>query len=435
MSVKLFLTQKISDILRSSPKEDPTLNGLRALCVLSIMFFHVFLLTQIVLQNSEAFLSFFSSLPNYLSFALALDKSVDAFFLLSAYLLTSQLLIEHRTTGKINFQTFFIRRAFRIIPVFFLALIFYYCAPAVNIPGVSAPNLLSNLLFIANFNSSNVIPVGWSLDIEVQFYIALPFILLFFLYFKKYTSFLLIIFLLCSLALRYLVILNNPLYYQFSPVEIIRSLETNLAPFVDGLYIYQNTLSRFGPLVLGIAWAYMNQSQRIEKFIKSFPKILVNTLFLFFLVLLISSLNFPTYNVSSWLNTNFNSSLNFWLLLIHRYVFSIAVIGLMIIIYFKNMKFTFQSISYKFLSLKFWNLLAKLSYPIYLFHIPCLLAGYALVLGSFNFEHVVELKLSQCLAAFVLGFFICLPLSFVIHILLEKPCLQWGKKLTLKKAS
>ena len=150
----------------------PSLDGIRAIAVVSVLVYHL-----------DA-----SWLPGgYLG--------VDIFFVMSGYLITSLLIIEHRGKGRISLTDFWARRVRRLLPalaVMIVGVAIYYSAFAADLELVGLRgDLLSALFYVANwrFISSGqsyfeqyvgVSPVRhtWSLAIEEQFYLVWPIITL-----------------------------------------------------------------------------------------------------------------------------------------------------------------------------------------------------------------------------------------------------------------
>ena len=106
---------------------------------------------------------------------------VQVFFVLSGFLITFLLLKEHETTQKINIKHFYLRRALRIWPLYYLVLIFgIFVLPNVSdIFGFCGNHLLS-LSFLNNldlhrecFNTPNI-EIAWSVAIEEQYYLVWP---------------------------------------------------------------------------------------------------------------------------------------------------------------------------------------------------------------------------------------------------------------------
>jgi peptidoglycan/LPS O-acetylase OafA/YrhL len=107
---------------------------------------------------------------------------VTIFFVLSGFLITYLLLIEHERLGRINVRKFYIRRILRIWPLYYLFLlislltawslglhvdtssIFWYIFYAPNIPFVIG----ATLPFLAHY---------WSLGVEEQFYLFWPWVI------------------------------------------------------------------------------------------------------------------------------------------------------------------------------------------------------------------------------------------------------------------
>ncbi len=106
---------------------------------------------------------------------------VDLFFVLSGYLIGGQLLAPLARDQRINLGRFFVRRALRILPAYFVVLAVYFLLPSWReYPDMSQP-LWKFLLSIQNIalHGGTAFSHAWSLAVEDQFYLVLPFLLLF----------------------------------------------------------------------------------------------------------------------------------------------------------------------------------------------------------------------------------------------------------------
>src|SRR6476620_2927086 len=106
---------------------------------------------------------------------------VDLFFVLSGYLIGGQLLAPLARDQPIKLGRFFTRRALRIMPAYFVVLAIYFLLPVWReYPEMSQP-LWKFLLSIQNIalHGGTAFSHAWSLAVEDQFYLALPFLLLF----------------------------------------------------------------------------------------------------------------------------------------------------------------------------------------------------------------------------------------------------------------
>ncbi len=105
---------------------------------------------------------------------------VDLFFVLSGYLIASQLFKSIRDGKGIALRTFFIKRFFRIIPAYAVVVAIYFCLPVVREKEALAP-LWKYLTFTQNLGldlrTQGAFSHAWSLCIEEQFYLLLPLIL------------------------------------------------------------------------------------------------------------------------------------------------------------------------------------------------------------------------------------------------------------------
>jgi len=150
----------------------PTLDGWRAIAILSVMAYH---------DALHRFGPFSTSWLHEHG-----NLGVDVFFAISGFLICSRLIIEEDTQGIISRRNFYIRRAFRILPaaaVFLTALLIL--KTTVHLP-VQLPEVLSSFFFLRNYTGSfshfqSTYPFYtshfWSLAVQEHFYILLPVLL------------------------------------------------------------------------------------------------------------------------------------------------------------------------------------------------------------------------------------------------------------------
>jgi peptidoglycan/LPS O-acetylase OafA/YrhL len=105
---------------------------------------------------------------------------VDLFFVLSGYLISNQLFKGIRDGQALSVIDFWLRRAFRTLPVYWLILAAYRLFPA-PLGGKPPPPLWRFLTFTHNLGlqPGTAFSHAWSLSVEEQFYFFLPLILAF----------------------------------------------------------------------------------------------------------------------------------------------------------------------------------------------------------------------------------------------------------------
>lgn len=106
---------------------------------------------------------------------------VDIFFVLSGYLIGTQLFKEVTRTGAVDFNSFYLRRAFRIFPAFFVVLGLYALVPVLRDNPAMQP-LWKFATFTVNLGfdprEGNAFSQAWTLAVEEQFYLVLPLLVL-----------------------------------------------------------------------------------------------------------------------------------------------------------------------------------------------------------------------------------------------------------------
>jgi len=181
-------------------KYRPEIDGLRAIAVLSVIFYHA----KIVFLGRDWFTG------GYIG--------VDIFFVISGYLITKIILAELFEAGTFNFRNFYERRARRILPILLAVMLvstpFAWFLLMPEDFAEYSKSILSAIFFVSNFffyfatteygaESSLLKPFlhTWSLGIEEQFYIIFPILLIIcFSLFRKYIFMLLVAMLVLSLT-------------------------------------------------------------------------------------------------------------------------------------------------------------------------------------------------------------------------------------------
>ncbi|MHB8624339.1 MAG: acyltransferase family protein [Sulfuricaulis sp.] len=139
----------------------PSLDGVRAVAVLLVFFSH-------------------SGLGNLVPG----DLGVTIFFVLSGYLITTLMRIEHTRSGTISYRSFYLRRLLRLMPPLLIVVAAAGLLASLTIinGGFTPGGMFSALFYFGNYfvitHDFHGIPAGigviWSLAIEEHFYLFYP---------------------------------------------------------------------------------------------------------------------------------------------------------------------------------------------------------------------------------------------------------------------
>lgn len=420
---QLMPLHSLKHLTQLTAKEDPFIDGLRGLSVLMVVWFHT--LCAINFGFEPAFFqSYLTQLPSIALFTLGSDKAVDVFFMISAFLLGS-CLRRQTLEQRLRVSSFYIQRIMRIYPLFLVALALF--ALTVRNPLEKLP---ANLLFIDNLTGQTIIPVGWSLSVEMQCYLVLPWVI--WLAHKSQRPLLVLwgIFV-ASLAWRLQAALSVPASFETPFIEfVMKTADSGL--YMDTLYY--STPGRVSSFVVGLIWAYSLHHEATKRFVEqlvSRPLLAVSTTLGLFAAA-ISTMYFPVYLEDANYYKNFSVSLNFWIVWMHRAVFTLSLLGLILMVQLGGSNYLLKVIRGT-MSLSFWRIFSKLAFPIYLFHFPFVAVGWLLVLGTTDLDSITQIGIGQTLLAALFTTILVTWFSLPLHFWIEQKSIALGKRWTLRQ--
>jgi peptidoglycan/LPS O-acetylase OafA/YrhL len=304
------------------------------------------------------------------------DKGVTLFFLMSAFTLCLSL-GKKVNDEKSPVRNYFLRRVFRIAPLYYFMIILML------LTGVSNPSNYSkfaNILFLhglSPFWVNSTVPGGWSVGIEVLFYLIFPF-----LFFRIKSTPAAINTTLIAMLFAKLI---TSIMFAHPPAG---------NPILWSVFIYENIISQLPVFLIGISLYHVSKNKNTLTEDLSSHK---TYLFMAFLIL------------AHLLGGNVFKE---------HYLFAIA---------FAFLAFGLSAYPSVLLVNKFTIWLGKLSYSIYLVHL--------LVANLLVKYHLNHYSSNASIEVFI-RFFIILSISVLISIatynLIEVPFQNLGKRIIKK---
>jgi len=370
------------------------LDVIRSLAIIQILICHFisFILPFIYKREFWAIISDYILRMASFTFGIL---GVELFFVLSGFLIGS-ILIKAYNSNSINIAKFYIRRWFRTLPLYYLALlinllIFF----SINKPDLS--NFLFSLKYFIfcqnfdeNFSVMNFFTESWSLSVEEWFYLLLPNIFLMFSFFKikKENLYKIIIALIIFIILAkasYLNYFGNGFDFDFN--------------------IRRNIPLRFDSLLVGVLFACLKINNL--RFYNSFANFKYIILSFFTLLALMLYINFLYINN---LLENAYFIKNYSLIIIS---FCLGAI----ICFFENNKYINNKLKENFYIKNFFENLSLYSYSIYLFN----LSIYSIFKGFY-----VNLQIT--IIFLIITTILIIAISHFIYKYYEKPIMDLRDK-------
>lgn len=205
IDIKYLLSKPAGSIIDSelyspSTKYIPSLDGLRAIAVLMVVFSHI-------------------GLGNIIPGGFG----VTLFFYLSGFLITRLLIHEYETQNTIHLVKFYIRRFLRLYPPLLIMLAIYPIILILLNVNVKLVEILAVLFYWENYlieyvyyNPKMSFSIYWSLAVEEHFYLIFPLLCLIFLR-KKYFSSIIIALILAALAIRIYYVYTLGIQRSYGP--------------------------------------------------------------------------------------------------------------------------------------------------------------------------------------------------------------------------
>jgi peptidoglycan/LPS O-acetylase OafA/YrhL len=309
----------------------PEINGLRAIAVISVIFYHanIYVFGKILFPGG--FLG------------------VDIFFVISGYLITFIILKEIKIFNNFSLINFYERRIRRIIPAFLFTILlsfpfaYLFLLPEAYIDFSKAA--ISSIFFISNiyfnftgnqYGEEDVLfkPLihTWSLSVEEQFYIFFPLSLIFLnRYLKKYISVFIILGILISISFAQYASFNHPgfnFYQIFSRIFelLLGSLLAYFQLYKKRLIFFHhnfyNVANKFAPAIgfflIIYSIFFFNDRMLLPSFYSLFP------LFGTCLIILFASKNDIVTKILSNKKLVFIGFISYSLYLFHYPIFAFA---------------------------------------------------------------------------------------------------------------
>lgn len=315
---------------------------------------------------------------------------VQLFYLISAFTLLTSFKY-HRQRGAFSWRDYFIRRFFRVAPLFYLAICLYgpmwQFVPRYWMPdGINSWHILASVTFLHGWHPlfvNSIVPGGWSMAVEMTFYCLFPLFCIGITSLRRA-----LVFVLISLLIGMLI--SDWAYHHYLPV-----IPARFAYIVENFaYVYMPS-AQLCVFALGFMLYFLINDRRNQQLIIRAGNYSILVAVLLILVLIYWEPGFlPEFFVFAT-------------------VFILLILG-------------FSVTENRFLINSIINRIGRLSYSLYLVHF-----GVIFLLKKYLDELLtVSNKDLSLVISFISVTLVSLALSAISYEFVEKPGIALGKRLT-----
>lgn len=391
------------------------IDGMRAIGIVLVICFHVTIGLATLLE-SDSMQSYVDTLPSVINIMWQALGS-EIIFLFSGFLLSYLLMRELLRSGSIDVRDFYLRRLSRIIPLYLIALALYSL-----VRDFSLLEFLLNLLFVSQiFDATTIVPVGWSLEVLVQSYLLLPFVVLLFLRSNHPLKFC-VAAIAGFLAIRYFAFAADPASYTTPIYALFAGTDTTeVQDKAYYLLIYRTT-----PFLLGFLIAYL-VVHKDGMLRATFERPgMTPVLLLLSLLTIVGSGFLPVQDSQSRLYVWSDDRFWLWFWTLQRFIFSIGIALFALCAWYGKSRLIGP-----LLKVSQWRVWARIShniYSIYLFHPVFLIPSAALAFRTIEKEQIMPVNLLEVFATIVLATIFSTLFGGVVTRFVELPAQGWIRK-------
>jgi peptidoglycan/LPS O-acetylase OafA/YrhL len=172
-----MIREGLKEIFRRTPGRYESVDGIRALAVIWVIFFHVLFVWGESVSSAQYETVVHSSwnwlwTKGYLA--------INPFFVISGFLIGDLLQNEISRKGTVALRSFYLRRFFRLAPAYYLVLVGFIGFWFYDSSFYTLRTIWTNFIYVNNWFPHQGKPAiwAWSLAVEEQFYILCPLFLL-----------------------------------------------------------------------------------------------------------------------------------------------------------------------------------------------------------------------------------------------------------------